>query len=167
MKKYKKVIALLSLFLAIFFSGNIFFVNDSEVIVKTEVDVFSLDSEKSLEQYINSQSNVKFTGINTIFSNKVGCKVVVPDVSGYIRDNIDKLSNMDYTSLYDHIENAIDQKKIKTVKIKFDIPVVRDGLKLEVDPLNSEEYIDAVSGGLYSLYDELLLEMLEEVEESR
>lgn len=167
MKRCKKIIALLFGVLIILLSLNIIFVSDSEVIVKTQVDGVFSDEEKSLEQYINSQSDVKFTGVNTIFSDKIGCKVIVPDVSAYIRANIDELSFMDYQSLYKHVVNAIETKNIKKTEIKFEVPVVRDGLRLKIDLQNSEEYVDAVSGGLYSLYDELLLEMLKEAEETQ
>lgn len=167
MKICKKIIILLFGVLIILLFLNIFLVSDSEIVVKTQADVFFSDDEKSLEQYINSQSDVEFTGVNTIFSDKVGCKVIVPDVSAYIRANIDELCSMDYQSFYNHVVDAIKWKDIEETEIRLDVPVVRDGLRLKMDLQNSEEYVDAVSGGLYSLYDELLLEMLNEMEETQ
>ncbi len=159
----KKIIILLimiSILIVGFFCVNVFLVNDDEIIFPVDSDELLSEELPDFEQLLRWQSEVKISGFNTIFSEEITCTVIAPDAASYVKDNMHLFENMDSEEFNTHISEAIKAGKMKSLSTEIVLPVKKDGFLLIAETENNIEFKDASSGGLYSLYNELIVDAI-------
>lgn len=140
--------------------------SSAEVITEKDIEEYHAimypedypENPYNLESEVASAAEIKM-GSYKKDSDVIDCTVSAPDVYAYLMENQDALMELDEEDLYTAIHNAIENKEIGNRTVSISLPVQNiDGTI--VASTDSDEYRDAVSGGLYSALSDIYAEIL-------
>lgn len=99
-------------------------------------------------------------------SGTIECTVSAPDVYAFLMDNQETFVELNDEDLYKTIHDAIQNKELGTRKVKITLSVqeVNGAVIANTD---SDEYRDAVSGGMYSALSDIYASILSDVLEAQ
>lgn len=169
MKKLTKYITIIITVILISSCGKIEIVLDTEINHTKDLEEFKkfmgendYNENYNFESFINEKANIVFNKDYKKDSKLVTCTITAPDVYSYIINNIEELSLLTEEELYNTLLEYFGNNNYETRQVTIEVPVEYKEGKLIVDT-NVFEYKDAISGGMYTVLNEVYIKYWKQV----
>lgn len=118
-------------------------------------DPIYTENPYDLESYISALSSVEVTGFYTPKSSTVKCKVTAPDVYDYLIEHKDTIFAKETDEIYQEVVEYLSSENCPVRESEITLSARYKNGTLYAD-INTIEYKDAVSGGLYSAIGDVM-----------
>lgn len=124
-----------------------------------ESDTSFISGEDGILSDIFTKTDIE---IDNVDNAMISYRISAPDMSGVFTDNLEQLSEMDESELEEYIKQyAQDAERVEnTVTLEYTI----EDEDIVID-YTSQDFVDAITGGLLQAYIDLYRQIIEEYEE--